>query len=184
MGAILLAILFGGVAGYRMVRPSPSAISPVAIPDAPAPSDSTPAASAPVVPTAPVATPPVGAEVPPPPPVAGSAASRRTARRNPTSATPTAKIIIVDPALAVEEPLAPAPELKAVETPKPEKVEPAPVDPPVAKADAPVIPQTQPAVANDGAPKTDAHGNRVGNAFRRLLHIPKKDAQPDTLKQP
>jgi hypothetical protein len=82
----------------------------------------------------------------------------------------------------VEEQPIPQPEAKAVETPKPEKFEPAPVDPPVAKEEP--APATQPVATAEAAPKTDSHGKKIGNAFRRLLHLPKKEAQPDTLKQP
>jgi hypothetical protein len=177
MGAILLAILFAGVAGYRMLRPSPSAILPVTVPDQPAPTPAADPEPAPAV--ALPANTSLTAEVPPPPP-AGSRASK--ARRGSAAGRSTEKIIMVDPALAVEEQPLPPPEPKAVETPKPEKLEPAPAEPPVVKEDLAAAPATQSAAAD--APKTDSHGKKIGNAFRRLLHLPKKEAQPDTLKQP
>jgi hypothetical protein len=180
MGVILLTILFGGVVGYRMVRPAPSAILPVEVPSAVPPADSAP--EPPVVAAAPVASPQPGSEVPPPPPV--SSAPRRTVRRNPApAAVPSAKIIQVDQALAIEERPTPLPELSAFETPKLEKPETPVVSTPVVKPDPPATPQIQPAPVND-APKTDAHGKGFVRAFRKLLHIPKKDEQPDTLKQP
>lgn len=182
MGAILLAILFGGVIGYRIVRPVPSALSPVAVPDGTAPNDPAAPVAAPAVAATPDATPNPSADVPPPPPPGSGSASRRTARRNAAPAAPVQKIIIVDPALAVEEKPAPPPE--PVEAPKPEKIEPTPAAAPVLKSDSAAIPQNQSDVANDGTAKTDAHGKRIVKAFRRLLHMPKKDAQPETLKQP
>ena len=55
---------------------------------------------------------------------------------------------------------------------------------PVVKQESPAMPQAQPAVANDAAPKPEVHDKKIVKAFRRLLHMPKKDAQPDSLKQP
>lgn len=179
MGVILLTILFGGVVGYRIFRPAPSAISPVAVPAATAP-DVNPAKD----PGAPAVSPQVTAEVPPPPPVAGSA-PRRTARRNLAPKAPVEKIILVDPALAVEETPQPLQNIKAVEAPRPDKPETALVVTSLVKPEPAPTPQTQPAVvANDAGPKTDAHGKGVVKAFRRFLHLPKKDAQPEMLKQP
>jgi len=177
MGAILLAILFAGVAAYRMIRPTPSAILPVTVPDQPAPAPAAAPDPAPAV-AAPAST-SLTAEVPPPPPPGTRAPKNRR-----SSGHPTEKVIIVDPALAVEEQPLPPPEPKAVETPKPEKLEPAPVDPPVVKEEPAAAPATQPVATADATPKTDSHGKKIGNAFRRLLHLPKKEAQPDTLKQP
>jgi hypothetical protein len=179
MGVILLTILFGGVAGYRMIRPTPSAISPVEVPAAPV--DPAPAvAESPVVPDAPVAAPQTGSDVPPPPPSGG--ASRRARRSG--QAAPAEKVILVDQALAIEGAPVPLTELKSAEAPKPEPPVTAAVAAPLVTPAPATAPETQTAASNDAAPKPETHGKKIGNAFRRLLHIPKKDAQQETLKQP
>jgi len=179
MGVILLTILFGGVAGYRMVRTTPSAISPVEVPAAPG--DPAPAvAESPAAPAAPIATPQTGSDVPPPPP---SGSARRATRRN-SGQAPAEKVILVDQALAIEGAPVPLTELKSAEAPKPEPPVTAAVTAPVATSASPATPEAQTTAANDSAQKPETHGKKIGNAFRRLLHIPKKDAQPETLKQP
>lgn len=179
MGVILLTILFGGVVGYRMIRPAPSTIAPVEAPAA-APADPAPPVAEPAVAAAPVATPQDGPDVPPPPPSGGSPA-RRAARRNVAHE----KVIVVDSALAAEGPV-PLTELAPVASPapKPEKAEAAAAPEPVVKEPTPATPQAEPAAGAETAPNTQPHEKRVVKAFRRLLHLPKKDPQQDSLKQP
>jgi hypothetical protein len=171
-GAILLAVLFAAVAVYRMVRVSPSANPSASSVESTSAPNAEPTATAPAAAETPVIT----SDVPPPPP-GSKIASHKPGGRIAASSGPTEKVILVDPSLAVDENMVVAPEISAPIVEKEEN--PAPAQP-LVKPNEVTVSQPEP---TSSVPKTDGHGKRVVKAVRRFFHLPKKDAQPETLKQ-